>query len=301
MKFDYDAKTADGQRVSGRLDASSRSDALRILRERSLTPLQVREASMQTAAAKNRLPSVPILLGIAVLATVVLFFVFRPKNAPEDEKKKPARQAVSAPAVPMKADEAPKAAEAIRPPSPKPYEGASGAEIAKPTVTPKPRPVVAVPPVKAVETVQTEQPPPRRKRIFTNATEQVLGWIVSKRLGDMPPPIPRLPPDEKILETLNSVIEIQEDDDEATSELKENVAYAKEEMRKFMQEGGTAQEFVRQYHQQLQKAHQEWLAEQREFLRLRKEDPEKAMAYAEETNKRLAEKGIKPLMIPAQR
>ncbi|MBR4170995.1 MAG: hypothetical protein IKR48_05030 [Kiritimatiellae bacterium] len=297
MKFDYDAKTADGQRVSGRLDASSRSDALRILRERSLTPLQLRKASMQTAAAKNRLPSVPILLGIAVLATVVLFFVFRPKNAPEDEKKKPTRQTVSVPALPMKADEAPKATEAIRPPSPKPHE----AEIAKPTVTPKPRPIVAVPPVKAVETVQTEQPPPRRKPIFTNATEQVLGLIVSKRLGDMPPPIFRLPPDEKILETLNSVIEIQEDDDEATVEMKENVAYAKEEMRKFMLEGGTAQEFVRQYHQQLQKAHQEWFTEQREFLRLRKEDPEKAMAYAEETNKRLAEKGIKPLIIPAQR
>lgn len=301
MKFDYDAKTADGQRVSGRLDASSRSDALRILRERSLTPLLVREVSGSATPAKNRFPSVPILLGIAVLATVVLFFVFRPKNAPDDGKKRLVRQTVSAPAVPVKADETPKADEAVHSPSAKPREDAPETEIAKPAVTPKPRPVVAVPQIKAVETVQTEQPPPRRKPIFTNAAEQVLGWIVSKRLGDMPPPIPRLPPDEKILETLNSVIEIQEGDDERIAELKENVAYAKEEMRKFMQEGGTAQEFVKYYHQQLQKAHQEWLAEQREFLRLRKEEPEKAMGYAEEANKRLAEKGIKPLVIPARR
>ena len=298
MKFEYDAKTAVGQRVSGRLDASSRSEALRILRERGLTPLQVREASGQTAAAKNRFLSVPLLLGLAVLLTVVLFFVFRPNGAREDGKKKPTRPPVSVPAVPVQTNETPKAPQAVRVPSPKPpQEVTPVATVPKPVATPKPRPATVVPPVEAVQT----PPPPRRKPIFTNATEQVLSWIVSKRLGDMPPPIPRLPPDEKVLETLNSVIEIHEGDDEATSELKENVAYAKEEMRKFMEEGGTAQEFVRQYHQQLQKAHQEWLAEQREYLRLRKENPDEAMAYAEETNKRLAKKGIKPLIIPGHR
>ncbi|MBQ7188827.1 MAG: hypothetical protein IJR99_05360 [Kiritimatiellae bacterium] len=298
MKFEYDAKTAVGQRVSGRLDASSRSDALRILRERGLTPLQVREASGQAVATKNRLPSVPLLFGLAVLSAVILFFVFRPNGAREDGKKKPARPPVSVPAAPVQTNEIPKVPQAVRVPSPKPQEATPVTTAPNPVVAPKPRHAVGVPPV---ETVQAKPPQPRRKPIFTNATEQVLSWIVSKRLGDMPPPIPRLPPDEKVLETLNSVIEIHEGDDEATSELKENVAYAKEEMRKFMEEGGTAQEFVRQYHQQLQKAHQEWLAEQREYLRLRKENPDEAIAYAEETNKRLAEKGIKPLIIPGRR
>ncbi len=99
-------------------------------------------------------------------------------------------------------------------------------------------------------------------------------------------------------EILNNATPPNEDDDAKAVEAKEMVTLAKQELKKFIKQGGSVQEFLEFYHGQLRLAHQEWQETQRSVIKVMKEDPDLAPSYIEEVNKRLASKNIKPVIVP---
>lgn len=130
---------------------------------------------------------------------------------------------------------------------------------------------------------------------FKNATEQIIANLVSKRLGDMPPPLPNLPVSEDILDSINHVIEVYDDDSMVLIDLKESVANSKNELLQYMEEGGEPQYFLAYYHKILLQAHREWKKAQSEYNILEESNPKIADEYADEMDKALSQKGIKPI------
>lgn len=141
---------------------------------------------------------------------------------------------------------------------------------------------------------------PRTNQLFNTGVEQVLSWIFTSRLGDTPPPLPHISPREKahFAEILLNRVEVEEGDSEARAFAKESVQQAKDELKAFIKEGGTPEEFLEYYHGQLMSACQEWRMTQKEIFRTIREDPGVAKEYIRDVNARLAEKGIKPVTVP---
>ena len=141
---------------------------------------------------------------------------------------------------------------------------------------------------------------PSTNRAFRTGTEQVLAWIFTLKVGSVPPPLPPIPirDEAHMAEILTANNPALEGDSEKVREAKQMVELAKEELRKFVKQGGEVSEFMQYYHGQLVQAHQEWQDSQRSVMQIIRDDPDLAPDYIREVNKRLAEKGIKPVNIP---
>ena len=141
---------------------------------------------------------------------------------------------------------------------------------------------------------------PASNRVYATGTEQVLDWVFTTELGDLPPILPSIPMYEEahLVEILVNHNKILENDDERTIDGKETVGLAKEELIKFISEGGSAEEFLEYYHDQLRQAHQVRQTAQQSLFQVVREEPELARDYLDRINEQLAEKGIKPLAIP---
>lgn len=139
-----------------------------------------------------------------------------------------------------------------------------------------------------------------RDRPFRSNVENIMANIFTCRLGDSPPPLPRISLHElsKMQEILDSPDTIYDDDDERIAARKEAVAKAKKELAAFIDEGGKPEEFLKYYRDQLKVANQTWKAVQHEALQLIKNDPAAAALAIHEMNAKLAEQGIKPLHLP---
>lgn len=137
-------------------------------------------------------------------------------------------------------------------------------------------------------------------RIFATGTEQVMSWIFTRRLGDIPPPLPAISirDEAHLAEIIMNQNVVREGDSEQVAEAKEMVQLAKEELKKYIKEGGNIQDFLEYYRGKLVEAHEEWSASQRSVMKVLREEPEIALDYLDEVNARLEEKGIKPVTIP---
>lgn len=137
-------------------------------------------------------------------------------------------------------------------------------------------------------------------RPFATGTEQVMSWIFNARVGDMPPPMPKLSirDEAHMAEILLANNPALEGDSEKVKAAKEMVELAKEECIKFVKEGGDVTEFLEYYRGQLVQAHQEWQVAQKSVMQVIREEPELAADFINEVNTRLGEKGIKPVNIP---
>lgn len=151
------------------------------------------------------------------------------------------------------------------------------------------------------EAIQEDAPPsPRKTRIFSSTTEQVISGMANTRPGYPPPIIIRLPMGEDIGEILNRPVDIFEDDDEKTVEIKENLAKMKEEMKQYIAEGGTAENFLLWYHNELSKDYEDWKAAQNYVVQLLKDgNLEEAEQYAAEANADLSKRGVRNVKLPA--
>jgi len=89
-----------------------------------------------------------------------------------------------------------------------------------------------------------------------------------------------------------------ETDSERDRDRKETVAAAKKELLAYVKEGGSVNDFLRNYRTELRAAHETWKMMQREAIRTMERNPEEAPVIISEMNKRLEEKGIKHLNIP---
>ena len=136
-------------------------------------------------------------------------------------------------------------------------------------------------------------------RYFKTGVEQVMGWVFTCQLGNMPPPLPTLADDdrENLVAILLSHNEIKDSDDEAAADAKETVDFAKQEMMRFIKEGGDPQEFMEYYHAELRKAsdYRCLVVDQAEALY--EEDPELCQEFIEKVNEKLDEHGIRPISI----
>lgn len=141
---------------------------------------------------------------------------------------------------------------------------------------------------------------PASNRVYATGTEQVLDWVFTTELGDMPPILPTIPMFEEahLVEILVNKNKILETDDERAIDGKQTVELAKKELIKFITEGGDVHEFLEYYHDQLRQAHMERQEAQRSVFSLVREEPELAKEYLDAVNARLEEKGIKPVVIP---
>lgn len=143
---------------------------------------------------------------------------------------------------------------------------------------------------------------PATNRVFATGTEQVLSWIFTTRLGDAPPPLPEISIHDEahLAEILMAANTINDDDSESAKDAKEMVMLAKEELKKFIKEGGYIEDFLEYYRGELVQAHNEWRESQRQVMEVMREEPELAADFVEEVNKRLHDKGIKPVSTPPQ-
>lgn len=141
---------------------------------------------------------------------------------------------------------------------------------------------------------------PLSNQVFRTGTEQILSWLVHAVPGDMPPPIPNIPIQDEmhLAEILIADNPVKEGDSEAVIEAKKGVEEAKKELRDYLKQGGEAKEFFDYYRGQLIQSHEEWIECQKSVVKVLQEDPTLAEEYVKEVNNRLAEKGIKPVLIP---
>lgn len=136
-------------------------------------------------------------------------------------------------------------------------------------------------------------------RVFRTGTEQIMSWIFTTEIGDLPPPLPKIPDSEmahfaKILMSDNP---LKEGDTEFTANAKEMVALAKKEMIDYIDKGGTPEEFFDYYRGQLVQAHEKRKNMRGEVMKVLREEPEIALQYLDEVNAELAKDGIKPIKL----
>jgi hypothetical protein len=136
-------------------------------------------------------------------------------------------------------------------------------------------------------------------RVFRTGTEQIMSWIFTTQIGDLPPPLPKIPDSEmahfaKILMSDNP---LKDGDTEFTANAKEMVALAKKEMIDYIEKGGTPEEFLDYYRGQLVQAHEKRKNMRGEVMKVLREEPEIAQQYLDELNKNLSERGIKEIQL----
>jgi len=135
---------------------------------------------------------------------------------------------------------------------------------------------------------------------FATATEQMISMVFNTVPGNMPPILPRLTATESnVLAILNRDIVLNDEDSARVTDAKVNVAYAKQELKKYMEQGGKPADFFEHYIRQLIEFYRERTTAQQKLNQLMKiEDVEGAIMHVEKANKALTEKGIRPLVIP---
>lgn len=143
---------------------------------------------------------------------------------------------------------------------------------------------------------------PRTNQAFRTGTEQVMSWIFTSKLGDMPPPLPRLPVRDMLHMAEILIADNPElpTDSDKVKDAKQIVQEAKRELREYLKQGGEIEDFFSYYHNQLTQAHNEWRESNKAVIDACRNDPGIAQDFCKEVNKRLAEKGIKPVKLPVK-
>ena len=136
---------------------------------------------------------------------------------------------------------------------------------------------------------------------FRNGTEQLMYEIFSRQPGDMPMPLPRLSKQdmEHMAEILMDKNPVTDKDSEEMRMGKEVIQLAKDELRKYLKEGGTVETFFSYYHNELMKSYEERNdAVKMVFDMAMGDDPDAAIEFCQKVNERFAEKGIRPVASP---
>lgn len=298
MNFTYTYKDRTGARCEAVLSAESRAEAFAMLKAKGVTPLSVREggsiggdASRGTAVRWGRgaVAGAVLVVAAGIAAWLILG---RGDAVPDSNPVTVNRTSQPAETVPKRPSEV------VQRNEPSADEQPAPATPAAPAVA------ETVPQEPAVETNAVEAqvvPQVRPKPTFKTGVEQVMGWIFTTDLGSAPPPLPNLSKKEldNIVMIILSKNEISTEDSEKSAQAKEAVTLAKKELKQYLENGGNPQSFLSYYHNELKKANDEWKDAQRLVLQSLKEDGADAgIAFAEEVNKKLAERGIKPVRIP---
>ncbi len=153
-------------------------------------------------------------------------------------------------------------------------------------------------------------PPPREKekkrlvvrplqtpKVFDNDVENWLEAMSKEGFASLQTPRVNMS-DEEIMAILKTDIVIYEDDDEETVAAKERTAQIKQEAIKYIEEGGSFNQFLRAYADVVREEQETRKDVEDEMHRiLVDEGEEAAQAYLAEANPKLAEMGIKEVVI----
>ena len=135
--------------------------------------------------------------------------------------------------------------------------------------------------------------------VAKTTTEKALLALFSRRLGEMPPVLPRMSEQQRkdLMGVLISKNPPSDEDSEKTRLNKETLQKAKEAMCAYISEGGDPQTFFDHYRGELKNAFDARIQAQRMVSAAIKdgEDPAVVDELAEKLNKHLADKGIMPI------
>ena len=142
---------------------------------------------------------------------------------------------------------------------------------------------------------------PEESLPYRNSTEQALLWIMNCEPGDAPLPLLAIPQGDmaRMTEILMDKCDFEEGDSEWTKGQREQLRFAKEEMRKYIRDGGDPNSFLKYYHDQLEAMHLERSMALDSVMALLREGGRDDIAeeYLKTVNKRLLDKGIKPIQL----
>lgn len=136
-------------------------------------------------------------------------------------------------------------------------------------------------------------------RVFKTGSEQLMSWVFTCELGMMPPPLPKLTKEER--DTLPAVLisknQINSEDNERVAAAKAIVDVAKREMMKFIKQGGDPDDFLRYYHEELNRAFEYRNLAIDQIAEVAETDGDLARELGQKINEKLASEGIKTINI----
>ncbi|MBQ9739916.1 MAG: hypothetical protein IJV91_03145 [Kiritimatiellae bacterium] len=302
MTFTVKYRAKNGSFAEETVEAANRSDCFAQCKSRGIVPMSVRKGNGKVksggvgsdgANSKLQTSNSKLLLLVAGLAIVgAIAWLMLTKEVPQEkvEIKKERRTGLAKEVTPAKAAEP--MSEPIKegpPPAPKKIS------LRDPNLSEEQRTELY-----EKRLAETPLPPESTNRLFRTALEQVMGWVFTTELGDMPPPLPPIPDYDLVHleEILNQKTTIHETDTDKQANEKDTVDYVKKELKKFIDKGGDPEDFLKYYHDELNSAYQERSMAQQQVMKIMQEDPAVAMEYMKEVNESLAGKGIKGVVLP---
>ena len=144
---------------------------------------------------------------------------------------------------------------------------------------------------------------PRKMSIYKTPLEQALGILFTTKLGSPPPMLPSIPAissPEMLQKFFNTAMEYDKDASKAVNENRILMQQVKDELKKYLDEGGTPNGFVEYYQNELRAAHDEWKTAQKMLIEMSRsgESAEKMRNFRDKANEILGKRGIKPLAVP---
>ena len=283
--------------------AADRSDLFKQLSADVITAVRIREGSPSKKSAKSavsgsssKFTGVTIAALLLVAIGVVCYFLFPSDKTPapivETTKAKPKNEVAPRPVPTPK-------------PQPTTVAEEKPTEPEQPKIKPAPWRGKNLSNEKRAELyektlAEREIPKASTNRLFRTGLEQVMGWIFTTEVGDLPPPLPNISDFDfvhlqEILEIKNDV---KETDSDKQADTKATVDFAKKELKKYLERGGDPQEFLAYYHDELKAAYQERQIAQQQVMKVLTTEPELVDEYLQKVNADLAERGIKGVVIP---
>lgn len=303
--FNYTARDKSGATKRGSVKATDRNAALHELAAQGMVPLSVTEGLAKEASGFSNKKSFMIAGGIAAVL-VGVFFVFQlmPKNTGGKASTKP----IKVQGVKQTVRKAPPKAETNQ------TQNLSKSDpSAKRVMAPIAKPV---PSTTAVAKLGTEEVLPIRgaqrrlaeaikageriSPIFNRSSESILSLYTKPGLGAVPHPLPD-DFEEDMKKALKENIVITDKDTPEEEQEKELVAWLKDDVRKYLEDGGTATDYIKkmtQKHDADEKVYAEARSLLSEFTQKGSID-DKVVAF-NALNEELKARGIVSLPLPGR-
>ena len=295
--YEVTYRDTDARKKTITLEASSRDAVWAALKAKgiqSVVKIEELQGKVRSQSSGGIAKGIAAAL-IVITASIAAFYMISRKDGSIGEVKKVKGGGVIASATPSKAGDAPDMEESTKEPE-------EQVEKPNPLRSPQFENMTQDEKLEVIAERLAETPIPEAStnRTFRTGLEQVIEWVFTTEVGDAPPPLPNLSNFDlvHIEEILDLENPVHETDSDKAAESKETVDFVKKELKKFLEKGGAAQEFLEFYHSELKQAYQERQMVQQQAMQVLQEEPDLVFDFLEQANKTLAEKGIKPASIP---
>ena len=272
------------------IEALDRADCFSKCKERKISPVHITISSNKTKhrnVSANYFPFFKFFIGVILIGTIIGLVLLLTQSEKEEIKPKEERATKKIVKTTIaKSNPAP-----VKVVYPKPTKPT----IDMKSLTPEERREIQMEKFKA-RPIDLSVP---SNRVVATATEQIMAWIFNTEVGDLPPPLPKIPETEMahFAEILLSKNEISEKDNDQVAQTKETVQLVKKELTEFIKKGGNPREFFDYYRGELVQAYEMRKTVQQTVQKVLREEPEIALEYLNEVNRELQAKGIKQIKL----